>query len=78
MLSFLFRMIRDFHLEHGFYPNTLYINHFHYHRLRDQLPKPPGDNDLARFLTVDIIVSEAAVHPHVAWLGQAGRQRAIG
>ncbi len=78
MLSFLFRIIREFRLEHGFYPNTLYINNFHYQNLRCQLPQLGRDDHLAKFLTVEIIVSESTIHPHVAWLAQAARQRATG
>ncbi len=78
MLSFLFRLIREFQREHGFTPNALYINPFHYHKLRENLPDLQHDDALARFLTVEIIVSEEAIHPHVAWLNPARRKFASG
>ncbi len=74
MLSFLFRLIRDFHAGHGFIPNTLYINNFHYRNLRESVAGLPNDTDLAHFLAVDIILSEEAIHRHVAWLIPATRQ----
>ncbi len=78
MLSFLFRLIREFQREHSFAPNALYINSFHYRKLRENLPDLQHDDELARFLTVEIIVSEEAIHPHVAWLSPARRQFASG
>jgi len=78
MLSFLFRLIHDFHAGHGFNPNTLYINTFHYRNLRESVPGLTADADLARFLDVDIILSEESIHPHVAWLIPESRQRAGG
>ncbi|MHB8454521.1 MAG: hypothetical protein ACYDDO_07425 [Acidiferrobacterales bacterium] len=73
MLSFLFRLIREFRREHGFTPNALYINRFHYRKLRECLPDLQHDDELAHFLTVEVIVSEEAIHPHVAWLSPARR-----
>ncbi len=76
MLSFLFRLIRDFHADHGFHPNTLYINDFHYRKLRESISGLTTDTQLARFLSVEILLSEEAVHPHVAWLAPARHRRA--
>lgn len=75
MLSFLFRLFRDFRADHGFHPNTLYINDFHYRKLRESVSSLTSDAELARFLAVDIMLSEEAIHPHVAWLAPAHRQR---
>ncbi len=68
MLSFLFRLVRDFQATHGYQPNTLFISPRHYRSLQQSVPGLAGNPELSRFLAVDIILSETAVHPHMAWL----------
>lgn len=78
MLSFLFRLIRAYRQEHGQPPNVLYLNDFHYQKLRESLPEMPNYEQIARFLRVDIVISPEAVHPHVAWVDPAQRRSARG
>ena len=73
MLSFLVRLIRLYQNEHGFTPNVLYINGLHYRKLRESLPELGNDEDIARFLRLEIIIRPEAVHPHVAWLNPEGK-----
>jgi hypothetical protein len=78
MLSFLFRLIRTFRNEHGVAPNVLYMNDFHYQKLRESLPEMPSYEQLARFLNLEIVISAEAVHPHVASVNPARRSSARG
>jgi hypothetical protein len=68
MLSFLFRLIKTYHREHGFLPNVLYINDFHYQKLRDSLPDLAQHEAITAFLKMEIVISPEAVHPSVAWV----------
>ena len=68
MLSFLFRLIRAYHREHGFLPNVLYLNDLHYQKLCESLPDLPGHEDLSAFLGLEIVISMEATHPSLAWL----------
>jgi hypothetical protein len=76
MLSFLFRLMKAFQREHGFVPNVLYINEFHYQNLLENLPGLRGPEDITRFLQMEIIVSGDAIHPHVAWISPRRRSHA--
>ena len=73
MLSFLVKLISHYRNEHGFLPNVLYINNLHYQKLRENLPELGNDEDIARFLRLEIIIRPEAVHPHVAWLNLTGK-----
>ena len=68
MLSFLFRLMRAYQREHGFLPNVLYINDFHYQKLRESLPALTTHEEIAAFLQVDVVLSAEAVHPSIAWV----------
>ncbi len=37
MLSFIYRLVRDFEVEHDIHPNLLYLSQVHMHVLREQL-----------------------------------------
>lgn len=67
MLSFLFRLMRAYQREHGFLPNMLYINDFHYQKLRESLPDIASHEEIAAFLQLDIVIRGDAVHPSVVW-----------
>ena len=68
MLSFLFRLIRAYHREHGFLPNVLYLNDLHYQKLCESLPDLPRHEDLTAFLELEIVISTETAHPNLAWL----------
>lgn len=67
MLSFIYRLVRDFEKEHGLRPNLLYLNPAHLHTLHEQIDSRGPFDDLSRLLGMEIIVTQEAVHPHVAW-----------
>ena len=68
MLSFLFRLMRTYQREHGFLPNVLYINDFHYQKLRESLADLTTHEEIAAFLQLDVVISTEAVHPSIAWV----------
>jgi hypothetical protein len=39
MLSFLYRLVENYHREHGLHPNLLYVNQRHYQKLLECLPE---------------------------------------
>lgn len=68
MLSFLYRLVELYHREHGLHPNLLYLNPGHYHKLLECLPEMEGQEQVSRFLMMQVVVSPETVHPYVAWL----------
>jgi hypothetical protein len=76
MLSFLYRLIRSFRGEHGFSPNTLYVNENQYDALRENLPQMAHE-ETENFLQLRIALVPGALHPHVAWQDPP-RKRATG
>jgi hypothetical protein len=71
MLSFLYRLIRAFHQEHGYTPNVVTMSKEHYRQLRADMPEIQDYDNVSRFLMLEIILSEDSVHPHVGWMPQA-------
>ncbi len=68
MLSFLYRLVERYHREHGLHPNLLYLNPWHYRKLLECLPEMENQEEVSRFLAMQIVISPEAVHPYVAWL----------
>ncbi|MEW6330304.1 MAG: hypothetical protein AB1560_02485 [Pseudomonadota bacterium] len=68
MLSFLYRLVRHYHREHGLHPNLLYLSPQHYQRLLESLPEMADQEDVSRFLMMQIVISPETVHPRVAWM----------
>jgi hypothetical protein len=78
MLSFLYRLVRAFHQEHGYRPNVVVMNTEHYQRLLENVPEMLNYGSVSRFLMMEIILSEESVHPHVGWLAQAQKKSSAG
>lgn len=76
MLSFLYRLIRDFQREHGIPPNVLYLSESHYGALRENLPQLDHE-DVERLLRLHIVLFPEATHPRVA-CQELPRRRAAG
>lgn len=68
MLSFLYRLVEHYHREHALHPNLLYLNPWHYQKLLECLPEMKGQEEVSRFLMMQIIINPEAAHPYVAWL----------
>lgn len=71
MLSFIYRLVREFEAEHGYRPNLLQISPQHFTELRLNLPDFTHRDEMTRFLGMRIIFSREAIHPHVAWTATA-------
>jgi hypothetical protein len=68
MLSFIYRIYREFELEMGYRPNVLFINPEHLKCLVDEMGEEPGLPSVRERLGMEILMREDAVHPGVAWL----------
>ncbi len=77
MLSFVYRLMRDFEKEHGIRPNLLYLNPVHMHVLRDQMSSGKLLDEIGCLLGMEIIITREALHPHVAWTQLAGQREAV-
>lgn len=77
MLSFVYRLMRDFEKEHGIRPNLLYLNPVHMHFLREQMRSNQPLDEIVRLLGMEIIITREALHPHVAWTQSAGQRKAV-
>ncbi len=78
MLSFLYRLVRAFRQEHGYSPNVVVMNVQHYQRLLENLPEMTDYGSVSRFLTMEVILSEDCMHPHVGWMAQAQNKSSAG
>ena len=74
MLSFVYRLCREFEREHGFRPNVLFINSAHLERLRGDFDNPDDLTAIRRLLGLEILLRRDSVHPQVGWIQSAARQ----
>ena len=74
MLSYIYRLCREFELEMGYPPNTLTINRDHLEHLRGSFG--PGEDfaTIRARLGMEILLRQDAVHPRVNWLAVAARK----
>jgi hypothetical protein len=68
MLSFLYSLVREFRAEHGYAPNLVYLSAAHYSRLSSEVPQFRSHDQITQFLQMEIVISNDALHPHVAWI----------
>ena len=76
MLGFIYRIIRDFELEHGIHPNLLYLNRFHSEHLKAAFDDGYSICQIMNTLQMELIIDQNAMHPHVAWTDAAQRLKA--
>ena len=76
MLSFIYRLVRDFEQEHGIHPNLLYLNSTHLRFLREQLDEQQLDN-IVKLLGMEIMVTNEVIHPHVVWTHLPWQRKAV-
>ena len=67
MLSYIYRLVRNFEQQHGIYPNLLYLNDLHVCHLKAGLDEHYSFQAIRELLQMEIVVSKETVHPHVAW-----------
>lgn len=76
MLSFIYRLVRDYEANHGYRPNLLSLNPSHYRQLCAALPIFAQQQAMSRFLGMRLILSDETLHPHVSWSAAAERESA--
>jgi hypothetical protein len=76
MLSFIYRLVRDFELEQGVKPNVLYLSTMHFQRLRQDFVDPDDIEAIINRLDMEIVIDNSALHPHVSRVGTSQRQAA--
>jgi hypothetical protein len=74
MLSYIYRLIRDFEQEHGIHPNILYLNEIHAKHLKNGFAETYSYQDMRDLLQMEFVVSKETVHPHVAWTSMVTRK----
>lgn len=76
MLSFIYRLVRDFEVEHGMKPNVLYLNDEHFERLREDFYDPDDIKAIVERLDMELVIDHTAVHPRLARLESSYRRAA--
>ncbi|HGX92033.1 MAG TPA: hypothetical protein ENK35_01815 [Candidatus Tenderia sp.] len=68
MLSYVLRLAFEFQRTHSYWPNKLYLNAEHFSQWQQEFTEPEAFDEIARRLSLEIVISVDALHPHVAWL----------
>ena len=67
MLSYIYRLIRDFENLHGVQPNLLYLNELHVEHLKSAFEDCYTLQSIRDVLKMDVVISKEITHPHVSW-----------
>jgi hypothetical protein len=70
MLSYIYRIASEFQKEHGYPPNTLFLNRQHLTRLKLEFAGVRIEKMLD-LLAMEIRVEQESGHPHVGWFDTA-------
>ncbi len=73
MLSYIYRIASEFQREHGYPPNTLFLNRQHLARLKLEFAGVEIEKIL-ELLEMEIRVEQESGHPHVGWFDTAARE----
>lgn len=76
MLSFIYRLVRDFEIEQGMKPNVLYLSAMQFQRLRQDFVDPDDIEAIINRLDMEIVIDNSALHPHLSHVGSSHRQAA--
>jgi len=76
MLSFIYRMMREFELEHGMKPNVLHLSNEHFNRLRADFLDPSNIEAIINRLDMEIVIEKNSAHPHLSWMESSYRKAA--
>jgi len=76
MLSFIYRMMREFELEHGMKPNVLHLSNEHFNRLRADFLDPSNIEAIINRLEMEIVIEKNSAHPHLSWMESSYRKAA--
>jgi hypothetical protein len=66
MLSYIYRIVREYQKTHHCSPNLLYLNKEQFCHLRHAFSDPDNIDEMSRQLAMHIIISHDALHPHLA------------
>lgn len=77
MLSYIYRLAKEYQELHGHAPNLVYLNRSHLNILKLQLGNPSNLNEVLLQLGFDIALSQSLVHPSVAYAGKIFRYDAL-
>ena len=67
MISYILRLIDEFKREHGYQPNLLYLNEFHFNHLKSGFAEDYTLQVMCEVFQMELIVNREVIHPHVAW-----------
>ena len=76
MLSFIYRIMRDFEREHGMKPNVLHLNNEHFDKLREDFLDPDNIEAIVSRLEMEIVIEKNTLHPHLSWIESSYRKAA--
>ena len=74
MLSYIYRLFREFELHMGYAPNVLFINHEHMEHLKSSFETQSNLDDIRDRLGLEILLRRGALHPSVNWVASAARK----
>ena len=77
MLGFIYRLVTEFELEHGFRPNLLYLNRFHAENLKASFDEDYSMTQIMEVLGMEVVIENDIMHPRVAWTQVASRAAAF-
>ena len=77
MLGFIYRLVREFELEHGVRPNLLYLNRFHAENLKASFDQGYCLSQIMELLDMDLIIEDEMMHPRVVWSQVAEVKNAV-
>ena len=65
MLSYIYKIARDYEKSHGENANVLYLNRSHFEYLRKEFASPEDIRSILQLLGMNIIISDETVQPHL-------------
>jgi len=74
MLSYIYQIAYRFEHSHELKPNTPYLNRQHLEHLRNEFADPDDIDAIADYLGMHLILSQDALHPHVAHHSRSWRK----
>ena len=73
MLSYIYRLSREFEQHMGYFPNVLFINQQHMEHLKNSFDSQANLDEIRSQLGLEILLRRDAIHPSVNWLASAAR-----
>ena len=68
MLSYIYRLAKQYEDLHGSLPNTVYLNNTHFTMLKSQVDNPANIHEVFFNLGLGLILSASATHPAVGYI----------